>query len=34
VSVAPEGGYTLEDYPGVLAWTRRFAALPGWIKRL
>ena len=34
VSVAPEGGFTLEDYPGVLAWTQRFAALPGWIKRL
>jgi glutathione S-transferase len=34
VSVAPEGGFKLEDYPGVLAWTRRFEALPGWIKRL
>ena len=34
VSVAPEGGFKLEDYPGVLAWTRRFAALPGWVKRI
>lgn len=34
VAVAPEGGFRLEDYPGVLAWTQRFAALPGWIKRI
>lgn len=34
VAVSPEGGFKLEDYPGVLAWTQRFAALPGWIKRL
>lgn len=34
VAVAPEGGFRLEDYPGVLAWTQSFAALPGWIKRL
>ncbi|OGA22575.1 MAG: hypothetical protein A3I02_14160 [Betaproteobacteria bacterium RIFCSPLOWO2_02_FULL_67_26] len=34
VSVSPEGGFKLEDYPGVLAWTQRFTALPGWIKRL
>ena len=34
VSVAPEGGFNLEEYPGVLAWTKRFAALPGWVKRL
>ena len=34
VSVAPEGGFKLEDYPGVTAWTTRFEALPGWIKRL
>jgi glutathione S-transferase len=34
VSVSPEGGFKLEDYPDVTAWTKRFEALPGWIKRL
>ena len=34
VSVSPEGGFKLEDYPGVMAWTRRVEALPGWIKRV
>lgn len=34
VSVAPEGGFKLEDYPAVLAWTRRIEALPGWVKRV
>lgn len=34
VSVAPEGGFVLQDYPAVMAWTKRFEALPGWIKRL
>lgn len=34
VSLAPEGGFKLEDYPGVTAWTKRFEALPGWIKRV
>ncbi len=33
VSVAPEGGFRLEDYPGVMAWMKRFEALPGWVKR-
>ncbi|MGH8661711.1 MAG: glutathione S-transferase family protein [Burkholderiales bacterium] len=34
VSVAPEGGFELGNYPGVRAWARRFEALPGWVKRL
>jgi glutathione S-transferase len=34
VAVSPEGGFKLEDYPGVTAWVKRFEALPGWIKRL
>jgi glutathione S-transferase len=34
VSVSPEGGFQLESYPGVVAWTKRFEALPGWIKRI
>lgn len=34
VAVAPEGGFKLEDYPGVVAWIKRFEALPGWVKRL
>jgi glutathione S-transferase len=34
VSLAPEGGFRLEDYPAVLAWLKRFEALPGWIKRV
>jgi glutathione S-transferase len=34
VSVSPEGGFVLENYPGVMAWTTRFEALPGWVKRL
>jgi len=34
VSVAPEGGFRLEDTPGVAAWVKRFEALPGWEKRL
>lgn len=34
VSVAREGGFKLEDYPGVTAWTKRFEALPGWVKRV
>jgi len=34
VSVAPEGGFRLEDYPGVAAWVKRFEALPGWEKRI
>jgi len=32
--VAPEGGFRLEDYPGVLAWVKRFEALPRWVKRV
>jgi glutathione S-transferase len=34
VSVAPEGGFVLQDYPAVTEWMKRFEALPGWIKRL
>lgn len=34
VSVSPEGGFKLEDYPSVTAWTERFEALPGWVKRV
>jgi len=34
VSVSPEGGFALENYPGVTAWMKRFEALPGWVKRL
>jgi len=34
VSVAPEGGFRLEDTPAVAAWVKRFEALPGWEKRL
>lgn len=34
VSVAPEGGFELGNYPAVTAWARRFEALPGWVKRL
>jgi glutathione S-transferase len=34
VAVAPEGGFRLEDYPAVVAWVKRFEALPGWIKRV
>jgi len=34
VSVSPEGGFRLEDYPDVAAWVKRFEALPGWEKRL
>jgi len=34
VSVAPEGGFKLEDLPGVTAWTKRFEALAGWVKRV
>jgi glutathione S-transferase len=34
VAVSPEGGFRLEDYPGVAAWVKRFEALPGWIKRV
>jgi len=34
VSVSPEGGFKLENYPGVMAWVKRFEALPGWIKRV
>ncbi len=34
VSVAPEGGFVLEIYPGVTAWAKRLEALPGWVKRL
>ncbi|MBM3357375.1 MAG: glutathione S-transferase family protein [Betaproteobacteria bacterium] len=34
VSVAPEGNFRLEDYPAVMAWVKRFGALPGWVKRV
>jgi len=34
VAVSPEGGFKLEDYPGVAAWVKRFETLPGWIKRV
>lgn len=34
VSVSPEGGFKLEDHPGVVAWIKRVEALPGWIKRI
>jgi glutathione S-transferase len=34
VSVAPEGGFRLEDFPHVQAWIRRIEALPGWEKRI
>jgi len=34
VVVSPEGGFDLGSYPGVAAWTKRFEALPGWVKRL
>ena len=34
VSVAPEGGFKLEEYPAVQAWMKRIEALPGWVKRV
>lgn len=34
VSVAPEGGFKLEDYPAVQAWMKRIEGLPGWVKRV
>jgi glutathione S-transferase len=34
VKVSPEGGFRLDDYPGVTAWTGRVEALPGWVKRM
>jgi glutathione S-transferase len=34
VSLAPEGGLALEDYPSVVSWLKRFEALPGWIARV
>jgi glutathione S-transferase len=34
VKVSPEGGFTLEDYPAVVAWLGRVEALPGWVKRM
>lgn len=33
-SVAPEGKFKLEDYSSVVAWLKRFEALPGWEKRV
>jgi glutathione S-transferase len=33
VSVSPEGGFNLEEYPAVSAWVKRVEALPGWVKR-
>jgi len=34
VALAHEGGFKLEDYPGVAAWVKRFESLPGWVKRV
>jgi glutathione S-transferase len=34
VSVSPEGGFRLEDFPAVAAWVKRFEGLPGWEKRI
>jgi glutathione S-transferase len=34
VKVSPEGGFKLESYPSVVAWTERVEALPGWVKRI
>lgn len=34
VSVSPEGGFRLEQYPSVQAWLKRVEALPGWVKRM
>jgi glutathione S-transferase len=34
VSVSPEGGFKLEEYPSVQAWMKRVEALPGWVKRM
>ena len=34
VSVSPEGGFRLEEYPSVQAWVKRVEALPGWVKRM
>ena len=33
VKVSPEGGFKLEDYPGVQAWVARVEGLPGWVAR-
>ena len=30
-SVAREGGFALSDYPHILAWIARIAALPGFV---
>ena len=34
VSLAPEGGISLEPYPSVTAWLKRVEAVPGWIRRI
>ena len=34
VAASPEGGFDLGSYASVAAWTKRFEALPGWVKRL
>ena len=34
VSVSPEGGFDLSQYPAVQAWMKRIEALPGWVKRV
>lgn len=31
VSVAEEGRFSLEPYPAVSAWLKRFEGTPGWI---
>jgi glutathione S-transferase len=31
VHVAPEGGFTLDPYPAILAWMRRVRAQPGFV---
>jgi glutathione S-transferase len=34
VSVSPEGGFDLAQYPAVQAWMKRIEGLPGWVKRV
>ena len=34
VSLSPEGGFDLAEYPAVQAWLKRIEALPGWAKRV
>jgi glutathione S-transferase len=34
ISLAPEAGLPLGGYPSIVAWLKRFEALPGWIPRV